>query len=210
MSNSFDVEVGIYDTFGESLETKHGDFEVSLMINPDGVLVGTKTLKAENGVAYFKNLVIGTEGQFSFVAKIVDMDMEAQIIELDGLKYYGITKENSHMPIELQELVETDVLVSSWTPTAYFTFTITVELKDQLNDFYQKGCEVVLAGSTDIHGTTYHNTKTGSSSFQIYSKTPGDLSLIVTSCSQQSETVNVTVKALSISDDVESHIVIFI
>ena len=159
------------------MESTNNIYSVSITLSPAGTLSGTSSVSTSAGQAIFSNLRILSAGTFNIVATC----SLATTVTSSGLTItntvYSLT-----------------VASSNNSPSAYFTFTVTVTLKAESNQLYTGNRLVTLSesGGSNISGATSLSTNTGTVTFSIYFTTYGSKTIVAT-CSSVTGNVIITV-----------------
>lgn len=205
MSNWFNLTIEVFDFEEKTLMTlTNVSYTVSIG-SPDS-LYGNPSAVAVNGVAKIYNLVIINPGSYAFIA--TGSDGSGRVISQSSSQTFAISVDQSNLPVEFHELKDLKIEFSSRSPTAFFSFSIKIFLYNQIKKSYDKACKAGVVGNTTLHGSTYHETKSGQSEFIVYSKLVGNLNLLITVCDTFSRSDNIEILPLKGKIDVENHIVI--
>ena len=207
MSNWFNLTIEVLD-YDEKNLISLTNVSYTVSIGSEESLYGSPSGLAVNGVAQINDLVIINPGSFAFIA--TGLDNSGNIITQASTRDYVISVDQSNLPVEFHELKDLKIEFSSRTPTAFFSFSIKVFLYNQIKKSYDKTCEAGVVGNTTLHGSTYHETKSGQSVFNVHSKSVGKLNLLITVCDTFSRSDEIEILPLKGKVNVEDHIVLII
>lgn len=180
--------------------------KVVLELDPEADLYGNTSAITSTGEAELINIVIIEGGSYSFKASVYDNDTSSLLSTGDSI-VYEITEEQSNLPIAFQVLNDVKIESSNLSPTIYFTFQIHIYLYNQIGKSYDKECEAGIVGSTFLQGNTYKETKSGQTSYDIYSKQLGNLNILATVCDTFSRSIELEILPLTSKLSITEHIV---
>lgn len=176
---------------------------ISLSLTPKGTLFGEIELETLNGATLFKNLSILTQGKYNFQASLRSLQSADTISIGTTTQKFEISDKQIYLPKELQVLTRVLALSNNKTVNAYFDFPLKVNLIDQIGNNFKQDCEVGVIGNNTIYGDTYATVTSGELIFNLYTKDPGDMKIIITTCNDMSNKTELTVLPLSASIQVQ-------
>jgi hypothetical protein len=169
-------------------------------------LYGNPSVVAVDGHAVLNDLVIIDQGSYQFTA--VGKDESGKEVTRGVTQVYEISVDQSNLPVGFHELKNMTIGYSTREPTAFFSFKVNVFLYNQIGKSYDKVCEAGVVGNNTLYGSTYHETRSGQSNFEVFTKNPGTLSLLITVCDTFSRSDEIVVFPMKGKIEVEDHIVI--
>jgi hypothetical protein len=192
VNSIFSVDVQVYDNTGATAITTYGPFSITIALDPSGTLTGSLSASTSSGKASFTSLQITTYGDYKISASSNDM-----------LTGYSST-------FTILTLRSMSLSSSPSSLSAYFSFTVTVLLKDQNGGTWTSSSTVDLSGS-NLFGNSglSKTTSTGSASFQVYVTISGVVTITAISGSvTASFDLNIQKNLIGVTD--VSHVVSFI
>ena len=165
----FSITIGVYNNANTIIESTNGQFYISLTSSTSGIFSGITSGTTSSGQITFTNLRILSSGTQTIIAQST-----------------GITSISS-VSLSITNYVYTISSVSStYTPTAYFSFTITVTLKGEDNNLFTGTSTTALTCTSSISGTTSLGNSGGIAVFTIYFTSLGSQVITITSSSTTS------------------------
>ena len=178
-------------------------------MNHSGILLGQNSGYTINGILSLTNLVIGSQGNYSFVSTTNETSIfPLTLVQVN--ETYEITEEILHIPENLQMPTFLNISTDTIDPAIYSDVLITIIITDQLGDPYLNICEVNITGSSHLYGSTHDLINNSQAILRVYSKTPGNLTVNVSACNNLSASLNLTAYRLAHIVNVSPYIVFFI
>lgn len=175
---------------------------LNLSLTPKGTLFGQIESETLNGLATFKNLTILTIGNFSFKATLKSYESLIILSVGSSEQKFQISEKQIHLPKELQKLTRVLTFIDDFEINAFFGFVVRLLLLDQIQENFKEDCEVGIVGNNSVYGETFKGVSSGESSFEVYTKVPGGIKLLITACGSLSNTTELEVLPLSASIEV--------
>ena len=169
--------VGVYDNSG--INTLIGyPLNISLELSPSSSFTGINSglISTTNGSITFKNLRIISSGTFKFIAKGLDL----------------ISGSSSDIVINAFSVDSIKLKASVSVISAYFSFTLSVYLFNQIGSAHQVSETVYLTANIGFGGNEATSTSLGIGNFSVYGKEPGILTFVAL-CNGKTATEQLTI-----------------
>jgi hypothetical protein len=177
-TTAISVEAGVYGNSGIHILLGYS-FTLTLEITPISSFSGTSTstTSSTTGKCTFSNIKINNPGTYQFKAT-----------------YTGMTSVlGTNITISPFTLVSIQLSSSVTEISAYFSFTLSISLLNEVNSAYTTSTTVTLAGSLTFGGSTSLTTSSGSGTLSVYGIKPGNL-LFTAESNGKSASVTVIIK----------------
>ena len=152
-TDKFSLIIGVYDSTGSILEENRGPYTIAISLSNSGVFSGVTLLDTSQGIAYFEDMRILSNGNFI----------------INGVCENATQAISSTLHIT-NAVYSIEALCYNSSVTAGFFFNITVAIKGEDLKLYTNIALIELSevSNTPIYGTNSMNTTTGIAIFQIY------------------------------------------
>ena len=157
-NTEFAVQVGIYDNTGTTLLSGRGSFTITIALDLTGTITGTLSGTSSTGIITFSSLMVTTYDTYTLKAQSTDM--------IDG-----VSSSFTIVPLALTTITCSTVI----SKTAYFSFDVSLTLKDQSLGLWTTSTSIDVTGSSTIGGTTTLTVTTGTDTFYMYGTVSGTL-----------------------------------
>jgi hypothetical protein len=148
-TSTFTLNVCVYNNDLSNKIENYGPFTVSLSISNSGVLSGTNSGDTSSGCISFGSLSISTFGSFQITAS--SLNMNSDVSEYLTIKELSIS-----------------ITSSKSSPTCFFDFLLTVQVKDQSSSLYTNSITISLSSTDSVLSSTTITTSSGKGSITIY------------------------------------------
>jgi hypothetical protein len=184
VTSSFDVQVGVYDNAGSTRVTRGSYGVITLSLDVvSGTMTGTLTGTSASGVLSLSSLMITTYGTYVIKATCSNL------------------LEGQYTSLVIKDLVYVSLSSTSTSYSAYFDFTVTAALTDQVPATWTQSSTITISGSNAVFSpSAAQTTNSGSVSWTVYCTTSGSLALSATN-GVRTGTLTITINKLQLKFD---------